>query len=399
MTRPALPQNYDRSRVLYESFSTPAEWTPTNGTVSADTEHYIQGTQCVKLTASSGLIARMTKPISSENFASKIKRTQFWCYVPAESVSLIDSITLIFAADAGATIYAKASWAIVSIVAGWNRFDVAAAGWTLVGGFQWNSNPIILLKVNLDAATGATPNISMGALYFIDSIPSVSFHFDDGVISQYTEAYSCMKSKGLAGTIYVVSDDVGSANHCSLAQLQEMYADGWAIANHTKDHTALATLSLAEQIAELSTCYDYLISHGMPRCARHVAYPTGSHNVDTLTAMALLGMTTGRTTNSGYHWMPPAHPYELKTYNLGYQDTLETAKNRIDAAITSGYSIIFLGHTLVTSGPANTQEWTIANFQALVDYVVSRKIKCVTIDELWECLSNPRYRSVPLIRA
>jgi hypothetical protein len=69
----------------------------------------------------------------------------------------------------------------------------------------------------------------------------------------------------------------------------------------------------------------------------------------------------------------------------------------IDNAIKDGTTIIFLCHRLLAN--AGETATAIADFKALVDYVVERGIDVVSVDEWYEGLTNPRYRSIPLSRA
>ncbi len=77
--------------------------------------------------------------------------------------------------------------------------------------------------------------------------------------------------------------------------------------------------------------------------------------------------------------------------------SLTTALCWIDLAIQHNATIFLMFHQLAT--PASTEyDWTHANFQLLMEYIVARKIKCITIDEWYKGLTNPRWRSVPLSR-
>jgi hypothetical protein len=55
-------------------------------------------------------------------------------------------------------------------------------------------------------------------------------------------------------------------------------------------------------------------------------------------------------------------------------------------------------HSIIET-PTVSAEWSIANFQSLINYIVSLKIKCVTIDEWHEGLTDPRALSISVSRA
>lgn len=73
--------------------------------------------------------------------------------------------------------------------------------------------------------------------------PKIVIAFDDAFKSQYTEAFRYMSRFGLVGTIAVNPSLIGTANYCSWAQLQAMYAAGWHICGHTPSHTAFNSYS------------------------------------------------------------------------------------------------------------------------------------------------------------
>ena len=82
---------------------------------------------------------------------------------------------------------------------------------------------------------------------------TVSLTFDDSNADQMP-AEQTMTSLGLHGTFYTVDGWVNQPNYLTLAQVQQIQADGNEIAGHTVLHPDLPTLSLAEQEREI--CQD-----------------------------------------------------------------------------------------------------------------------------------------------
>jgi len=70
------------------------------------------------------------------------------------------------------------------------------------------------------------------------SRPKLVLAFDDGFISQYTEAFRYMSKYNIRGTLAVITNSIGTANYMSWAQLKEMYDEGWDIIGHTTGHIA-----------------------------------------------------------------------------------------------------------------------------------------------------------------
>src|SRR5262249_25749818 len=79
---------------------------------------------------------------------------------------------------------------------------------------------------------------------------TVSVTFDDSDADQRA-AEQTMHSLGLHGTFYTVSGWVNQPGYLTLAQVQQVAADGNEIAGHTVEHPDLPTLQLTEQEREI----------------------------------------------------------------------------------------------------------------------------------------------------
>ena len=81
---------------------------------------------------------------------------------------------------------------------------------------------------------------------------AISYTFDDGIQDQYTLAYPEMKKRGLRATFAIIGSKVGGSIKATNSptvpamtwdQIREMYADGFEIASHGWNHSALPNLS------------------------------------------------------------------------------------------------------------------------------------------------------------
>src|SRR5574337_1157112 len=208
--------------------------------------------------------------------------------------------------------------------------------------------------------------------------------FDDGRANMYG-GFDYMRDRGLMGTQYVVTDLTDTANYLTHEQLQEMDGAGWIIGNHTKDHTILTTLTEAQQETELTGAKTALEGWGLTRGSLHVAYPGGGSNADTITAMTNTGMLTGRNTEVTATIDPlAAYPYQIGIASIGITNTttLADVQALINTARTRGKYVALLFHGLVDAAPA-AWEWTNANFQALVDWIIAQGIPTKTIEDFY----------------
>ena len=107
----------------------------------------------------------------------------------------------------------------------------------------------------------------------------------------------------------------------TLAQLQELYAAGWDVGNHSDSSAQLTSMTLAEAKASLIDCASYLENNGMPRAARQVAYVDGQYNDTVLQAMHDTGMQSGTTiTALSTHTLqalPMDNPFVIPSWDAG----------------------------------------------------------------------------------
>lgn len=238
----------------------------------------------------------------------------------------------------------------------------------------------VLTGDEVAAVSQAMSDAAYGSLYI---------QFDDNAAGVYTLAYPYMDAAGIKGTIYAVSDWIGQAGRMTSAQLQEVYAAGWDIGNHTKSHPGggapLASLSLADQTTQLSDCKNALDALDLTRASAHVAYPQGSYDADTLTAMANSSMVTGRqalgmVTFPGVS-VPVANAYEIPGYELGQGANMVAFKTVILLGLATGNHVLIYTHNVVESGGA-AYDALYSQFTDFIDWVVANNIPCKTITEL-----------------
>lgn len=205
--------------------------------------------------------------------------------------------------------------------------------------------------------------------------------FDDVKTSTYSEAFAYMQPRGMAGTAFAVTDWVGDAGRCTYDQLREMAAAGWAIGNHTVDHTDLTTLT-AEQIDdEILNAKAALDAEGLTGSSMHVAYPSGTYNDTVLAEMAATGMLTGRTTTAGLFDYVAVNHYLLTAVNTAAATTAATVETAITDALALGKIAVVVIHDL--NAAPDGYDWTIAQFQALIDWMVTQGISPITINQLY----------------
>lgn len=132
--------------------------------------------------------------------------------------------------------------------------------------------------------------------------------FDDGSLTQYTNAYPQLLSRGMKGTIYVCSgwldDDAGvntstflEPSHFTWANAQEMHTSGLVeIQAHGHFHTPYAAMSGAQAAADFQTTKARIEQMVPGQVVRHMAYPYGSTSATVMKALRSAGCLTARYT-------------------------------------------------------------------------------------------------------
>jgi peptidoglycan/xylan/chitin deacetylase (PgdA/CDA1 family) len=383
--RLTLPQNLvNPQHTLLEDFETDlSEWSEsTYAQVDIDAVNVRNGTQALKLTATDvGRTAYIEKVVNWD--MSEATNLRFTLY--ATDVSLLDSF--VFNLYTGATAYFQRSIPLAQFFNRWNTVEIVRSQWTANGGADW-ANPVIKIRMTIksDADTSAAVSydyMTAGAA----GMPAVLVMFDDNRESIYQHAWPYLRARRIRATHYVHTNSVDTAGYCSLVQLAQMYAAGWDIGNHTMSHTEFDTLTQEQIEGELSGAEAALNAWGFSRAARHVSYPSGIATDTSDAAMLATGMLTGRSTRPRGERLPLGQRLMVQGYSVSTQ-SLASMSALLDTAVSRGQVFPFFVHNLVEADPTD-YDWTIGDFQAFIDYIVTLNLPCLTISDLYNLQSGP----------
>ena len=409
--RSALPQNYILNPgTLFEDFGTINDWTKSGtdpiGTVTADTTNVKLGSAAVRLTvntASSNVTAiRTVGKVFSDSTLF-----HFWLFNPYEEpANIIDQLQVSLSTTTNYSKYFTITfgYGLKPFVPGWNHLVFHASEFTNTGGAVW-TDPVVRMTFRIYARTGQTCYITLDNMFYAQaSMPRCLLTFDDTFDTVYSAAFAKMNPLGLRGTIYITKNIIiAGTGICGAAltipHINEMYEAGWAVCNHTVTHAYMDVLSQAQIEDELWECYEWLVENGWTRAAKHVAFPYGRPiTAAMLAALSAFGAVTQRTSYPVLQGVPAGNNYLLRSKQMGEATTLATAQGWVDAAIRNEMTLNLFGHSIADGHEADPNYWGSTKFTGLIDYIVARKIPCVTIDEWYKGLTNPRYRSVPMSR-
>ena len=384
--RVALKENYIvREGESLESFQTLGDWTlgGAAGTVSADTAHFTDGTQSITVTFVSGTSAFFDKTISQKVNGHK----GMFLKIYVQSLTDLGSVALYIASVSNFSKFFSKTIQATALHEGYNYIPIAPSEWSNTGSESW-ANTMVRLRIRVNATTG-TPSVSFCSLRTSQyNASKVLVTFDDSWDSQYSKAYAYMSTLGLKGTIYAIGSKLGTAGYCTLANLQEMYADGWDIGNHgSVNLTTLATQ--AEQEAEVLGEERYIKE--FTRSCKHYAYPNGGYDDNAKNALEQIGYLSARTIIDRNQANYLDEKYLLTRYGIYNSTSVATAKSYIDSCIAQGASILLNFHIIVDATADVSTKVLTADFQALMDYILLKKrqglVDVPTVSEWYNGLS------------
>lgn len=227
----------------------------------------------------------------------------------------------------------------------------------------------------------------------------VTFTFDDGLTSAYTQAAPTLKKYGLTGTNYVITNCVGMTtvpNRCAaggdtsymtwaqIVDLQNTY--GWEIGSHTVSHSCLVSsrqtgsddcqrraLTTTQMINELTASKAALASHGINATA--FAAPYGDYNNAVLAEVAKIYSSFRGFKDSGLNGYP-YNDYLLRT--LAVEEGVTTVANiqaAIDAAIADKAWLVLSFHEISPNPSADPEDYQFgtAELDQIAAYVKAKQ--------------------------
>lgn len=368
-----------RAETVLESFGTIGDWTVTSGAAVADTTNFLTGaTQSIQLSSDSGANGVMTKTISADLSQSAV----ISLYVYITTATNLSDFVFYLSNDSGFANYysinINPNGNLWGMAPGWNKLLIPRGNFSATGSPSWGTT-FTRLRLRIDSGSGVLSG-SFGQIgYGGYSRPKIIMGFDDGLASQYTEAYTYMRKYLMTGSCYIIGGKISALpTYMTQAQMQEMYDAGWDIGNHTWTHPTLTSLTSAQQKGEFQSTHNKLVSLGWTRNDghRHGAYPGGAYDATVQASLAAIDppMLTYRSLSerSEINGIDQGGQYALKLHNLVQTTTLASMTGWVDDAVNAGDTVEFLIHDMVASKSTSIQI-NIADFESLIDYIQARR--------------------------
>lgn len=220
--------------------------------------------------------------------------------------------------------------------------------------------------------------------------PLVTFIDDDGVGDVYTKLKPIFESRGVPLTIAIITTHIGVGSKLTQQQLLELQNElGWEIASHSRTHPQINDLSDSGKEAELKGSLDDLKALGLN--VNHMVFPYGYPNSSTRAIARKYyksGVDSQPNNVMGTNSIP-IKQYSLNRRSIGsYSGSLTLAdyKQAVDKAIEDKSWLIFMTHI------GGTNEQGVQDIEDTLDYVISKNVDVVTLNEGFEVFGNTLFQ-------
>lgn len=152
--------------------------------------------------------------------------------------------------------------------------------------------------------------------------------FDDGLRSQYMEAFPALARKAWPGVLNLKVEALDQGELTD-EMVTEMLDSGWELGAHTISHSDLTRLGRAERELEIAGARRQLAER-FGETVDFICYPGGSFNVAVIKAAKRAGYVGATTTQPGVA-VPKSDPFELPRIRVDRSDGVEGLLSKLRA--------------------------------------------------------------------
>lgn len=360
-----------------------ADWSGVAGTTEYDATHFRYGVKGIKLT--SGVSSSGIMDLLNVSFGNP-QNIGLWIYI--HDITKLSYFRVYVSSVSNFSKYFLKQYnSVAGLINGWNWIVLAESDFTNTGADTWAA--IANIRVRMAPLAGQQSVVTYCGIWANPNMrPKFAFSFDDSSITIYNKAFPTFQSRGIKGTFYVVSNDIlgssGTGNIASVSQVQEMYAAGWGIGNHTMDHVNLTTVSDAEVLNQVRGCTEQLLQWGFYRSAYQMGIPYGAYNDNVLELMAQCGIKMARSSDLAS--MQVNQPYNILRMSavseLNLTSVLATLQAKVDYVIANKGIGIFYGH-IIADIPVGAYDVATSILTGLLDYIIAAGGEIITMSQLY----------------
>lgn len=362
---------------VIESFKNTADFTANNCTLSQSTQQFQSGGTALEVAVTASAAADIQCTISevltdAENF-------EIHFYIPDKTK--ISSIVPYFLNAGGGGYY----YSIPSnyMLQGWNSFRWRKTDTIKTGTALW-SDTFVTLKIVINSVSGQTATVVLDSIFRdVKESPKFVLILDDGWASAYTIAFPYLSASGIKASVAINMNTIGTAGYMTTANLQEMYAAGWDILNHSKAHGNIAGMTYTQAVKDIQQNRDFLLDNGITRASELFVYP-GSYSDMARQVVIDMGYVAARDSGGAFNYAPMYDLYKIHTFSVAETGILSSYTAAIDKTIQVGGSFFLYAHDIMETPTAGNVAETL--FKQIIDYVVSSGIPVMTFSEWYDSL-------------
>jgi peptidoglycan/xylan/chitin deacetylase (PgdA/CDA1 family) len=201
----------------------------------------------------------------------------------------------------------------------------------------------------------------------------ITFSFDDGRECTFNSAIPILDTAGFKSTNYIITKRLTGTDYITGAKVR--VRNTWS---RNRYHTPLThPLSPTELQNEIEGAKQDLLVLGVKK-VETLAYPFGAYNIGIAEFISSAGYLGARTTDEG-GTLPSTNRFALKRRNLGGAVTISDVQSWVNVAVANREWLIMTSHHVDYS--PNDYSITPDLFRQIVDLVVSKRLRVVTISE------------------
>ena len=200
----------------------------------------------------------------------------------------------------------------------------------------------------------------------------VTFHFDDGRKSVFTNARDALRNTAIRADLYIITERLNGSGSMTTGDMLALRDDGNVIGGHTKTHPHLTQIPPAQRIEEVKGGRDKLRElTGDPIDTFAYPFGDGANDDAVIQVVRDAGFEAARTAMPGLN-TPATDRYKLRRFPDDWRRVdLAAAKDKVEEAITSKQWLIFEMHEVTdTPGQFNT---TPQLLREILEYAASRQ--------------------------
>lgn len=176
--------------------------------------------------------------------------------------------------------------------------------------------------------------------------PLVSITFDDGWVSQHTDALPILESHSFPATFYINPGTIDKPEYLTTKNLKEIKSMGHQIASHGYRHVDLTTISPSQVERELRQSTTFL-SNTLGIDTVDFSTPYGKHDALTNKTYSSI-VASNRGTDDGLNNKANFDKYNLRVYFVQQETTPEMIAEHINAAKASNSWLVLVYHQVGT---------------------------------------------------